>query len=64
VTKGQVLTASPGGQPANSHSKVQIPRNNSAQISVSVVDVASNGSHTAEEKGKRLSLIIQIILNT
>jgi len=52
VTKTQVLTASPGSQPANSHSKVQIPRINSAQVSVSVVDVASNGSHTTEEKGK------------
>jgi len=53
VTKAQVLTAGPGCQPVNSHSKVQIPRINSAQVSVSVVDVASNGSHTAEEKGKR-----------
>lgn len=63
MTKAQVLTTSPGSQSANSHSKVQIPRINSAQVSVSVVDVASNGSHTAEEKGKRYSLIIQIILN-
>lgn len=53
MTKPQVLTASPGSQPTNSHNKVQIPRINLSQVSVCVVDVASNGSHTAEEKGKR-----------
>jgi len=59
VAKTQILTAGPGSQPANNHNKVQIPRINLSQISICIVDVASNGSHTAEEKGKRLSIIIK-----
>jgi len=53
MAKTQVLTAAPGSQPANNHNKVQNPRINLSQISVCVVDVASNGSHTADEKGER-----------
>ncbi|XP_003246335.1 THO complex subunit 2 isoform X1 [Acyrthosiphon pisum] len=50
VAKTQILTAGPGNQPANNHNKVQIPRINLSQISINIVDVASNGSHTADEK--------------
>jgi THO complex subunit 2 len=50
VSKTQILTAGPGSQPANNHNKVQIPRINLSQISINIVDVASNGSHTADEK--------------
>ena len=59
MSKTQTLTAGPGGQPANNHNKVQIPRINLPQISICILDVASNGSHNADEKGKRLSLIIK-----